>query len=99
MIEEPRVVQLGSQAAKGDFLTGQTSIYDLKAHLHSNTLSPQGHIYSNKATAPNSAIPYGPSIQTHESTGAKPIRTITEGKALFSVVYSLLSLLGFHGEF
>ena len=31
--------------------------------------SPQWHTSSNKSTPPNSATPYGPSIQTHESMG------------------------------
>ena len=29
----------------------------------------QGHTYSNKATPPNSASPYGPNTQTYESMG------------------------------
>jgi len=37
----------------------------------------QDHIYSNKAMAPNNAIPYGPSIQIHESMGITPIQTTT----------------------
>ena len=38
---------------------------------------PQWHTFSNKATPPNSAIPLGPSIQTHESMETKPIQTTT----------------------
>jgi hypothetical protein len=32
----------------------------------------QGHTYSNKVTPTNNVIPYGPSIQVHESMGAIP---------------------------
>ena len=39
---------------------------DLKVHLYS---FQQGRTYANKATPPNNATPYGPSIQTHESMG------------------------------
>ena len=45
----------------------------------------QGHTYSNKGTPPNSAAPYGLSIQTHESMGAIPIQTTT---AAFWVEYT-----------
>jgi hypothetical protein len=37
---------------------------------------PQGHIYFNKATPPNSITLCGPSFQTHKFMGAKPIQTI-----------------------
>ena len=37
----------------------------------------QGCSYFNKATPPNSDTPYGPSIQTYESMGAKRIQTTT----------------------
>ena len=50
------------------------------------SLPPEWHPSSNKATPSlnmatprNNTISYGPSIQTHESVGAKPIQTITEG--------------------
>ena len=36
----------------------------------------QGHTYSNKATPPNNAIPYGQAFKTNESTGAIPIQTV-----------------------
>ena len=42
----------------------------------------QDHTYSNKSIPPNSATPYGPSIQTHESMGAKPIQATTEGNSV-----------------
>ena len=42
----------------------------------------EGHTHSKKATPPNSAIPYGPSIQTHESVGAKPIHTIKDKNSM-----------------
>jgi hypothetical protein len=38
----------------------------------------QGRTYSNKTTPPNSATPYGPSIQTHKFMEAIPIHTITQ---------------------
>ena len=37
----------------------------------------QSHTYSHKVTRPNSATPYEPSIQTHESMGAILIQTTT----------------------
>ena len=37
----------------------------------------QGHIYSSKATPPNSATPYGLVIQTEESMGYICIQTTT----------------------
>jgi len=40
-------------------------------------LLQQGHTNSNKATPPNSATPYGPSIYTHEGLGAIPTQNIT----------------------
>ena len=39
----------------------------------------QGHTYSNNATPPNSAPPYGRSIETHKSMEAIPIQTTTPG--------------------
>ena len=39
------------------------------------------HTYSSKTKPPNSATPYGPNIQTHESMGAKSIQTTTETNA------------------
>ena len=51
------------------------STVNLKACPHGDILQ-QDYNYSNKAT-PNSATPYKPSIQTHESTGDIPIQTTT----------------------
>ena len=47
------------------------SILDLKAYPPPTVTHffQQGHTYSNKAIPPNSATPYGPSIQIHESMG------------------------------
>jgi hypothetical protein len=47
-------------------------------HRQPQSLLPQWHTSSSKATPPNSAIPYGPNIQTHKSVGAKPNQTTTE---------------------
>ena len=43
----------------------------------------QGHTYSNKATPPNCATPYMPSIQTHESVGAISSLTTAGGLVEF----------------
>ena len=40
-------------------------------------LFQQGYTYSQKATPPNSATPYLPRIETHESMGAVPVQTTT----------------------
>jgi hypothetical protein len=42
----------------------------------------QGHTYPNKATPPNSAVPYAPSIQTKWSVMAIPIQITTQGIAV-----------------
>jgi hypothetical protein len=41
------------------------NIEDLKAHFHSDTFPSIDFNYSNRATPPNSATSYGPSIDTH----------------------------------
>jgi hypothetical protein len=81
MLEDPRVLYFDLKAAKRtlELHTG----YSLSSYMISQNPSPQaihfllqGHTYSNKAVAPpNSATPYGRSIQTHESMGIKPSQT------------------------
>jgi hypothetical protein len=65
-------------AKRGLIHTGWSlSIGYLKAHPHSDKLSPTRPCPLQKATPPNSATPYGPSIQIHESMMAKPVQTTT----------------------
>ena len=65
--EELRVLCLEPQASKGKLWHTDTSEL-----LKPQNLPPQSHTSSNKTTAPNSGTPYGPSTQTHESTGLIP---------------------------
>ena len=65
------------------------SIGELQANPHSDTLPltkpqplQQSHTYSNNAMTSNSAIPCGPSIQTHESMEAITIQTTTVEEAM-----------------
>ena len=67
--KELRVLHLDLKAAR----TRLSSAGSLEEALP----SPQRHTSSNKAIPPNSATPYGPSIQTHESMGAVSIQTTT----------------------
>jgi hypothetical protein len=70
VLEEPRVLQVALKAARrrSEFHTGRSlSIGDLKACPLIPPTRP--HLLS--------AIPCGPSIQTHESMGAIPIQTTT----------------------
>ena len=50
------------------------SLYNLKAHLCSETILQKAHAYSNKAILSNNAIFYYLSIQTQVYAG-KPIQT------------------------
>ena len=71
--KELKVLQLDPLATQGDFVPHWCglSIFYLKAHLHSDTLSPTRP--QRLQQPPNSATLYGPSIQTLESMGAKLI--------------------------
>ena len=75
--EELSVLNLDTQAAR-DCLTGPgLCIYEISnpASTVTHFLQP-GHTYSNRATPPNSAPPYKPNVQTHESMGVIPIQTM-----------------------
>jgi hypothetical protein len=75
VLEELRVLHFDLQVAEGNCMTrGSLSIYNLKAHPHSDTLPPTRPHLLKKATPPNSATPGG---------GGKPIQTTT----LFHLVY------------
>jgi hypothetical protein len=72
-LDELRALRLYLKAAEGDCVPHQVS----KPTPTVTHILQQGHTYSNKATSPNSATPYGLSMQTHESMGAIPIQTTT----------------------
>ena len=88
VLEDPRLLHLDLQAAEEDCLPagsrGGTGIplwvalehRDILQCIYMTHFLPQ-HTYINKATPPNSATFHGPSIQTHESIGTKPIQTTT----------------------
>ena len=67
-LDELRALRLYLKAAEGDCVPHQVS----KPTPTVTHILQQGHTYSNKATSPNSATPYGLSMQTHESMGAIP---------------------------
>ena len=80
LAKELRVLHLDTQAAKDLYPTlGIAWAYETSKPasivIH---FSQQGHTYSNKATSPNSATPYGPGIQTQEYMGAILIQTTTD---------------------
>jgi hypothetical protein len=78
--EETRALHLDLEAAKRRLssILGRTYAQETPKPMPRVThVFHQGYIYSNKVTPPNSATPCGPSIQTHESMGAKLIQTTT----------------------
>lgn len=81
--KELRVLHLNTQAAEATVSHTELSlnICDLKATLTVMHFLPKGHTYFNNATLPNSATPYGPSIQTHESLKTIPTQTTITAKA------------------
>jgi hypothetical protein len=67
-VEGPKVLILICRQQETMCYIGQSlSIRDFKACPHSDTLPPTRSCQANNAITPNSATPYGPSIQTHES--------------------------------
>ena len=74
-----RVLHLDPQAAEGDCHTRPSlSIYEISKLASTMThFLRQGYTYVNKAMPPNSATPYGSSIQTHESLEIIAIQIIT----------------------
>ena len=87
MLEEPRNLHLYPQE-EGDCVTRHSlSLYETSTPTSAVThFLQQGHTHSSKATPPNSAAPYRPSIQTHESIGAIPIQTTTFGNLVNSLI-------------
>jgi hypothetical protein len=65
------------EGSRGRLAVHSLSTGDLKAHLYSGILPLKVHTYSNIVTLPNSAIPYRPRVQTHESLRAIPIQITT----------------------
>jgi hypothetical protein len=83
--KELRVLHLDPKAAKRRLCSAGSQEEPLILHWaeveHFETSNPtpivthflqQGHIYLSKAIGPNSEAPHRPSIQAHESIGAKP---------------------------
>lgn len=63
--------------------TGYSLSYETSKPISTRTHFLQwGHTHSNMATVPNSATPYEPIIQTHESLGGKPTQITTQRKHL-----------------
>ena len=80
MLEEPNVLPLDLQAAEGDYESHCLQLEHRRSQSPTCTVThflQLGHTYSNRATPPNSGIPYGPSIQTPDSMGVIPIQTTT----------------------
>jgi hypothetical protein len=79
VLEEPRILHLDLKVARGRQYPGWSlSINKIsKPTCRVMYFLQQSHTYSNKATPPNSTTPSGPSTQTHESMGAKPIQITT----------------------
>jgi len=76
--KELKILHLDPQAA-GDCATLET----LENESSKFTLTvihflQRGYTYFYKTTPPNSAIPYRPSIQTHETMGLIPLQYTTE---------------------
>ena len=79
VLEEPRVLYLDPQAAKGDCVhSGQSlSVGDLKATPTVTHVLQQGHTYSNKTTLLIVPLPMGQAFK-HTSLGAILTQTTTK---------------------
>ena len=73
--KELRGLHLDLQSAEGETVLVIAWVYMMKPRSSLPQWHTSSNAYSNKATLPNNATPYGPSIKTHDSMGIIPMQT------------------------